>query len=157
VLVASLSVQAQTTNRITDVAWLQGCWELRDGDRVVEERWAPPRAGSMLGVGRTTRGDTLLEHEYIVLSERDGRLAYQAHPSGQASAVFLSRSPAGQEAETIVFENLEHDFPQRVGYRRTGSDALLGWIEGTAGGKSRRVEFSYRRLACEPAARDVRP
>ena len=44
------SARAQTAS-IEDVAWLQGCWEQRDGDRVVEERWMLPRAGSMLGVG----------------------------------------------------------------------------------------------------------
>ena len=142
--------------RIVDVAWLQGCWELQAGDRAVEERWMPPRAGSMLGVGRTTRGDELLEHEYIVLSERDGRLAYEAHPSGQASAVFLSCPDAGEEAgEAIVFENPDHDFPQRVGYRRTGPDRLLGWIEGADGGKTRRVEFPYRRVACESPSREA--
>ena len=68
------------TPSIQDVAWLQGCWERRDGDRVVEERWTPPRAGSMLGVGRTTRGEKLVEHEFVLLTEREGRLAHQAPP-----------------------------------------------------------------------------
>src|SRR5262245_41019613 len=95
------SADAQTLS-IKDVAWLQGCWEMRDGDRVVEERWMPPRAGSMLGVGRTTRGAKLIEHEYIVLTERDGRLAYEAHPSGQATATFMSQPISGRE---VVFED----------------------------------------------------
>jgi hypothetical protein len=50
---------------------------------------------------------------------------------------------------TVVFENPEHDFPQRVGYKRNGSDALDAWIEGRANGKSRRVDFSYQRARCE--------
>jgi hypothetical protein len=50
---------------------------------------------------------------------------------------------------TVVFENPEHDFPQRVGYKRNGSDALDAWIEGQANGKSRRVDFSYQRARCE--------
>lgn len=130
---------------IKDVAWLQGCWEQRDGDRVVEERWMPPRAGSMLGVGRTSRGDKLIEHEYIVLAERDGRLAYEAHPSGQPTATFMSKPITGRE---VVFEDPAHDFPQRLGYKSTGPGQLLAWIEGTSGGKTRRVEFSYRIVNC---------
>ena len=84
-MLASVSTAGAQTASIQDVAWLQGCWELRDGDRVVEERWTPPRAGSMLGVGRTTRGEKLVEHEFIVLTEHDGRLAYEAHPPGLAT------------------------------------------------------------------------
>jgi hypothetical protein len=72
-------------------------------------------------------------------------LAYEAHPSGQPSAVFLSTTVTGS---TVVFENLQHDFPQRVGYERKGSDRLLAWIEGTQNGQIRRVDFPYRRSAC---------
>jgi hypothetical protein len=98
----------------------------------------------MLGMSRTVRDGKLLEYELIVLREQDGRLAYHAHPSGQASAVFLSTSVTESSA---LFENPEHDFPQKVGYRRAG-DALVAWVEGTAGGKVRRVEFPYRRVPC---------
>ena len=92
----SVSSAGAQTASIQDVAWLQGCWELRDGDRVVEERWTPPRAGSMLGVGRTTRSEKLVEARYIVLTERDGRLAYEAHPSGQTTTTFVSQPISGR-------------------------------------------------------------
>ena len=29
--------------RVTQVAWLAGCWELSAGGRVVEEQWTRPR------------------------------------------------------------------------------------------------------------------
>jgi hypothetical protein len=144
IVMTATSVSAQTAS-IQDVAWLQGCWEFRDGDRLVEERWTPPRAGSMLGVGRTTLGAKLVEHEYILLIERDGPLAYQAHPSGQATTTFMSRPIAGRE---VVFEDPTHDFPQRVGYRSTGPGQLLAWVEGTSAGKTRRIEFAYRLVNC---------
>jgi hypothetical protein len=130
---------------IASVAWLQGCWQMTAGERVVEEHWMAPRAGVMLNIGRTVRGDTLVEYEWVMLSERNGALAYEAHPSGQPSAVFTAQSASATE---VVFENPQHDFPQRVGYRRDG-DTMLAWVEGTVGGKSRRVEFPYRRVACQ--------
>jgi hypothetical protein len=130
---------------IDRVAWLQGCWQSASPQRTVEEHWMAPRGRSMLGVGRTVSGDRLVEYELVVLREQDGQLAYQAHPSGQPSAVFLSRTVGDGE---VLFENLAHDFPQRVGYRRDGADALLAWIEGTRNGQVRRVEFPYRRVSC---------
>jgi hypothetical protein len=144
-MLACASHSGAQTASIKDVAWLQGCWEMREGDRVVEERWTGPRAGSMLGVGRTTRGEKLVEHEFVVLTERDGRLAYEAHPSGQATATFLSKPISGRE---VVFEDAAHDFPQRVGYRSTGPGQLLAWVEGSSNGRTRRIEFTYRIVNC---------
>ena len=130
---------------IDRVAWLQGCWELSSGNRIVEEQWTRPRGGIMLGVGRTTRDGRLVEYESVVLREQEGRLAYEAHPSGQESAVFMSREISDT---SVVFENPTHDFPQRVGYERPGSDALSAWVEGSVQGQSRRIDFPYRRVSC---------
>lgn len=106
----------------------------------------------MLGMGRTVRDGKLVEYESVLLREQDGKLAYEAHPSGQPFAVFMS-STIGES--TVIFENPGHDFPQRVGYKRDG-DSLLAWIEGTANGKSRRVDFPYRLVACAGSATQPR-
>lgn len=129
---------------IQRVAWLAGCWEMSSNGRTVEEHWMAPRGKNMLNAGRTMKGDTLVEFEQVVLREEGDRLAYEAHPSGQASAVFLSKSVGDG---SVVFENLEHDFPQRVGYDRK-AETLVGWIEGTRDGKTRRIEFPYKRVPC---------
>ena len=88
----------------------------------------------------------MVEYELVLITARDGRLAYEAHPSGQSSATFLSTSVSDAH---VVFENPEHAFPQRVGYRRDGANGLAAWIEGQADGQSRRVDFSYQRARCE--------
>ena len=100
----------------------------------------------MIGTGRTMRDNALVEDEMVILREQNGQLAYEAHPSGQSPAVFMSKEITGS---TAVFENPAHDFPQRVGYRRDGPDSLLAWVEGTANGQARRIEFPYRRTDCE--------
>ena len=127
------------------LAWLSGCWETTSPQRTVEEHWMAPRAKSMVGMGRTVRDGRLVEYELVVIREEGEGLAYEAHPSDQPSAVFRSRT-LGETS--VVFENPEHDFPQRVGYERSGPDALLAWIEGTRNGQVRRIEFPYKRAAC---------
>lgn len=129
---------------VATLAWLQGCWQATSGDGVVEEQWTAPRGRSMVGLSRTVRGGELTEYEMVVVRERGDRLVYIAHPSGQPAAEFLSTDVS--EA-AVVFENLQHDFPQRIGYQRKGSE-LLAWIEGKRDGRTRRVEFPYRRVAC---------
>lgn len=133
------------TDGIARVGWLQGCWHNSSAQRIIEEQWTAPRGRSMLGVGRTLRGDSLVEYELVVVRERAGVLTYQAHPSGQASALFTAQTVSDS---MVVFENAAHDFPQRVGYRRVGSDSLLAWIEGSLQGTDRRIVFPYARARC---------
>lgn len=135
----------QDTISINRVAWLTGCWESRSPRDTVEEQWMAPRGRTMIGMGRTIRGDSLFEFEQIVLRERDGRLVYEAHPSGQARASFTSTTVTDS---SVVFENLQHDFPQLVGYDRRGTDSLIAWIEGPRGGQMRRIPFPYARVRC---------
>jgi hypothetical protein len=136
---------AQAPTGIARVAWLQGCWELSSPPRTVEEHWMAPRGKTMIGSGRTVRGDQLVEYELVVLREQGDKLAYEAHPSGQPTAVFLSTTISDT---TAIFENPEHDFPQKVGYRHDTPDTLLAWIEGTSKGQPRRIEFPYARVGC---------
>jgi hypothetical protein len=147
-LVASirLSVSAQPQSVVERVAWLHGCWQGTMGQATVEEHWMAARGGTMLGMSRTILGSKTTSYELALVKEQEGRLAYEAHPSGQPSTVFVAREVADS---MVVFENLQHDFPQRVGYRRTGADALAAWVEGTDKGQARRVDYSYRRTRCE--------
>ena len=144
ILAAGITAPADAVRGVEQLAWLQGCWQSVSGERVVEEQWTAPRGGSMLGIGRTIRGNALIEYEFVVVRERGERLVYLAHPSGQAPAEFASTTVSESE---VVFENAQHDFPQRVGYQRQGTE-LAAWIEGTRAGQTRRVDFHYRRAAC---------
>ena len=142
VLTAVGTIQGDGIER---VAWLQGCWETRSPQRVIEENWTAPRAGTMVGVSRTVRGDSLLAYELVIIRAHAGVLMYEAHPSGQAAATFTARTATDS---SVLFENPGHDYPQQVGYRRVGGDSLVAWIDGTGAGRSRRVEFPYARVRC---------
>jgi len=138
-------VLVQQPVSVERVSWLQGCWELSSGQRTVEEQWMAPRGGVMIGMGRTVRGGALVEYESVVIRQQGDRLAYEAHPSGEPSAVFLSST---LNESTVVFENPQHDFPQKVGYQRRRAWSLLAWVEGTEKGQTRRIECPYKRVAC---------
>ena len=132
---------------IERVAWLQGCWEAASAEGTIEEHWMAPRGTSMVGVGRTVRGVDLVEYELVVIREQGEKLAYEAHPSGQPSAVFLSDTVSDS---AVVFHNPRHDFPKRVGYERHGKDGLVAWIDAGPDSERPRTEFAYRRAACGP-------
>ena len=98
----------------------------------------------MLGMSRTVARGKTVEYEFILLREEaDGTINYVAKPSGQAEAAFkLVRASATE----ILFENPQHDFPQRIIYTLKEGGKLTATIEGTKNGKTRRVEFNYQRV-----------
>jgi hypothetical protein len=135
-----------TQSRLIErAAFMQGCWERRAGNRVVEEQWMKPRGGVMMGMSRTVRGDTVVEYEFVRLFEQGGALVYAAQPSGQSPAEFTSTQI---REGGITFANPQHDFPQRISYRLAG-DSLYARIEGTMNGRERGVDFRYARVRCE--------
>jgi uncharacterized protein DUF6265 len=140
--------QAPATLSVESLRWLAGCLEMRSGDRVVEEYRMGLRAGSMLGMARTTSSRGLLEYELTLIQEKAGKILLEAHPSGQAAAVFLATSA---NADSVVFQAPEHDYPQIVGYRRSGPDSVIAWIDGKQGAERQKIEFPYRRVACSGA------
>lgn len=149
VLVTTLPT-AGTAQERTDAlpGWLAGCWILTRGDLVIEEQWMAPRAGTMLGMSRTTRGSAVTGFESTMISVDGGQLIYTADPSGQARAVFRMTE---RTDDAVVFADPEHDFPQRISYERIGTDSLHARIDGTVDGISRSIDFAYRRTACPSA------
>lgn len=135
------------TGPTDSLRFLTGCWERRTARGTVEERWSTPKGGMLQGMGRTFRGDSLVEYEFVLIHEVAGRVVYEAHPSGQAPNTFPVRTLTDSLVE---FEDPAHDYPQRVGYRKAGADSLIAWIDGTTPRGPRRVEFPYARISCSP-------
>lgn len=142
-MLASLSCSANPFERI---AWLAGCWAPEKGEAGSGEQWLPHAGGTMLGVGRTVKGGKTVEHEFLqIRADEQGKLQYIALPSGQTQATFGEKSFANNE---IVFENLQHDFPQRISYRLSAENQVLARIEGMRNGKLKGIDFPLKRVAC---------
>lgn len=138
-----LSAAETAAPRAADLGWLAGTWVCERAGRTVTERWGAPAGGMLLGTSHTVAGDRTVGYEFaLIRTGADGRLVYEAAPSGQPRAVFALKE-AGPRF--LLFENPGHDFPQRIRYELRADGTLLAAIEGTRGGKERRIEFPYRR------------
>ena len=98
--------------------WLTGEWVQKRDDRWTEEVWTLPRGGTMIGVGRMGRGESLGSWEVMrIVRAGDGSLAFHAAPEGRAETVF---PVVEQGVRDITFANPDHDYPQRIRYWREG-------------------------------------
>jgi hypothetical protein len=142
-----LASSAAAEPDIAKMAWLAGCWTNESAELGSDEHWTPLAGGTMLGTSRTvSRGETV-EFEFMQLRHLpDGKLAFIALPSGQRETVFPLLRISDSEA---IFENLEHDFPQRVIYARDGESKLRARIEGMRNGTLQVIEFPKSRVSCD--------
>ena len=135
----------QTKTSLSDMAWLSGCWQGRDGAAVLEEIWSKPAGGSMLGLGRTVRANRTVSFEFMQFREENGSLVFLPQPGGGPRVSFPLKDSFGGKS---TFENLKHDFPQRVIYERKGKALMWASIEGMQNGNAERQEFVMHKVRC---------
>jgi hypothetical protein len=123
------------------LTWLAGSWVQKDENLTVRETWLAPLDGAMSGASQTNRAGRKPSTEFMTISAEPAGATFTARLDGQAPTPFVLKSRGDDEA---VFENLAHDFPQRVIYRRCGDD-LCARIEGIVKGELESREWRYRR------------
>jgi hypothetical protein len=125
------------------LSFMAGCW----AGPGTFEMWMKPDSGSMMGAGRTIRNGKVVSTEFFSVTETSEgvvlnvqlRLATKATP-------FRAKEIT---ASFVTFENPEHDYPQRIVYRKLPDGSLLGRIEGTDKGKERAIDYPMKRASCE--------
>lgn len=127
-----------------NLAFMAGCWNGDAGrGRVIVEFWTAPTVNVMLGTTRYLAGDRTMSWEFTLIEADSGRITMTPHPRGQTPTPFRLARLA---ADTAVFENPAHDFPQRIIYRRA-ADTLVARIEADTP-RARGVEWQMARAAC---------
>jgi hypothetical protein len=130
---------------IAQLSWLSGCWASDGGEAGSGEQWMTPAGGTVFGVSRTVKHGKTVQYEFLQIREENGKMVLIATPSGQAIATFALLKMTSTE---IVFENLQHDFPQRVAYRLASPSRLIGRIEGMRKGKLSVIEYPLSKVEC---------
>ncbi|MEP6537334.1 MAG: DUF6265 family protein [Bryobacteraceae bacterium] len=128
---------------IAQLVFMAGCWV----NGPTEEVWLKPAGGSMLGISRTVKDGKTTFTEYMLVVEEEGTLVMkvQLRLAGKLTA-FKLISLTSQEA---TFSNPEHDFPQRIIYRREPGGSLFARIEGTQNGKPAHEDYPMKRGRCD--------
>lgn len=124
-------------------AWMAGSWGGTVGGVQMEEHWTTADGGLMVGMHRDVRPGGKVFFEFLRIEKRDGVLAFVAQPGGRPATTFRLKFI---DASSVVFENLQHDFPQRIIYRRAGG-RLCARVEGSAPAADRPEEWCWSRLA----------
>ena len=140
-LLASLGAAAPAAD-VSRLGWLEGRWIGEKDGVSIEELWTAPRGGALLGLHSDVKAGRLVSWEFFRIADSGEGLVYFASPRSAPPTPFKL---VEIEERRAVFENRQHDFPQRILYWLDAQGALHARIEGPQGGRTVSEEWVFTR------------
>lgn len=133
---------AQAPAGASALGWLEGVWTgVQDGVHM-EEHWTSPAGGGLVGMHKDIKAGRMTSFEFFRIEAHADGLVYMTSPGGQPATPFWLKE---QTVRRVVFENPDHDFPQRILYWSDRPGELRARIAGTLHGKPDSMEWHWTR------------
>ena len=132
--------------RIGRATWLIGEWENNyEGGRMFES-WEFAGDSLMSGLSYTIENGDTVAFETISLRQRGIDLFYIPTVNNQNEGEVVEFKLTIFTDSTLVFENPNHDFPQKISYINYGGDSLLAEISGIYEDEPAAIQFPMKRI-----------
>lgn len=144
----SMNVHSQSfsENDFKNLHSLQGLWKMETGRGAIYEEWQVNADNKLTGRSyRITNADTIIM-ERIELYRQGIDIIYSPIVTDQNNQQPVAFKLISNTDGRYVFENKEHDYPQRVIYNLVSKDTVHARIEGTRNGQERGSDFRYSRV-----------
>ena len=120
-----------------------GTWKMISDKIEYYEEWRLINGSELIGIGFSIEeGDTVLSEELYVKKFAD-KWAYIALPVNQTITLFALSEYSENK---FIFENEEHDYPQKIIYEFTADGKLNALTEGLIEGELMRRDFNFVRI-----------
>lgn len=117
-----------------------GKWKMELNSNAVYEEWKIENETELTGKSYTIKNGLQDIDEVLYIKKFADTWAYVAVPEGQNITLFKL---VKYSFNKFVFENEEHDFPQRIIYEFNDDGKLTASVEGKVDGILKRKEFSF--------------
>lgn len=127
--------------------WLLGTWEMNSPRGSIFEGWKQVNDSLFQGKSYMLAGKDTIVMENMKLEQRGNTLIFTPFVMGQNSGqpvAFVSSNISNNE---LIFENPQHDFPQKISYRLINSDSLLAKISGSLYGTETVQDFPMKKIS----------
>jgi hypothetical protein len=135
----------QAGGDLSDLDWVLGKWQVNDSNNY--EEWVKVNDGLLQGKGYKIRDNRTIVNETIEISLSGNEVFYIPTVMNQNAGVPVEFKLVSKSATEIVFENKEHDFPQRIIYVKNGGMQIDARIEGVRDGQFSEVRFQLKKIA----------
>jgi hypothetical protein len=140
---AGIAVPVEGESDLQDLQWLVGQWKDQLGKNTYYESWKSTNYGTLEGSASMVnpQGKTILT-EVLRIEKIGSHVVYIAAVKKNQPVLFtLIDTSEENNKPKWLFENREHDFPQRIIYTRESPDSLVARVEGVHKGKKEKEEF----------------
>jgi len=125
---------------------LEGDWQFEIDNGLFGEHWKKENDSVFSGMGYMLIGDDTVSREILSLEQQSSDIYYIATVEGHNNGQPVKFIMTSDSNNVFVFENKDHDFPQRITYQFDGSDNLLAIVEGYQEGEPSKMELYYTRM-----------
>ena len=131
-------------NAFGNILWLKGKWQNISGNKISIENWDLADDSILEGESVTTENGIVTFSEKLKIEKTGDDIFYTADVKHNPQPVsFKLVKISDNEA---VFENPEHDFPQKISYRNEDGN-LHAWIEGPGkNGEWKKIDFFMSKI-----------
>lgn len=144
-LIVSASVPRQSSE-IDQAGWLIGTWENKTSKGSIYETWSKINSNEFSGKSYIVKEQDTIVFENIQLVQEQNRLLYIPSVKNQNDGLPVRFTSSAISERKLIFENLNHDFPQVISYTKISVDSLVAEISGTKSGQERRQVFPMKRM-----------
>ena len=128
---------------LSAISFMSGCWRGPSANgATIEEQYPESADNLVIGMTRYVRGNRVVMFEFTTIERTDSSFMMIPRPRGNKSDAFPLKEVTDARA---VWENLAHDFPQRIIYARGTDGSLVARIEGDTPQGPRHSEWTMRR------------
>ncbi len=138
----SFFIQAQK-NPIKNLDWLVGTWKIASSQGIIQESWEMKNDSVLVGKSMFIKDGKEIPQETLTLVKEGNDVFYISTVIGQNNNLPVKFKVLFQRGTEFICENLTHDFPQRIAYRRIGQ-SLFASIEGKKNGKYGKQNFDFK-------------
>lgn len=140
------SFAQQKTNPIVQARWLVGSWKNQSAKTLDLETWNKLNDSTFLGRSYSLAGADTVSSERISIEQHAGKLYYIPTVKNQNDGKAVTFTLTSSDNKHLVFENPEHDFPQKITYTQITNDSLVAEISGMHKGRQKAIIFPMKRV-----------
>jgi hypothetical protein len=148
-LLAMVSCKDSDSNKnekIKAASWLLGNWENKSAEGNLTENWEKVNDSTFQAQSYYIKEKDTLHFESITLQQKGENLTYTATVKGQNNDKPVTFKLKTATDKQLAFENLKHDYPQKISYTQITPDSLVAKISGIQQGKPSSEQFSMKKI-----------
>jgi uncharacterized protein DUF6265 len=140
------SCASQHKREIKRAEWLIGTWENKTVQGSIYETWIKVNENEFSGKTYVVNENDTIIFETIQLIQEQDSLFYIPKVMEQNEGLPIQFALSKISDSTLIFKNMQHDFPKIISYSKINTDSLVAEISGTQDGEELKQTFRMKQI-----------